>query len=148
MSDLSRFYEHVELIPFHECWEWRGALDKDGYGYFWEKNKTSRAHKFAITLKEPRIPGMVIDHICRNRACVNPAHLRQVTSRHNVLFNSSGLAAKNKMKTCCHRGHPFNAQNTGIDKLGNRYCKKCCCLNSMRHYWKKRDARNKNSASA
>jgi len=137
-----RFFDGILFIPFHECWEWAGQKDKDGYGYFWENNKTSRAHRFAVTLREPINKSLVVDHICRNRACVNPNHLRQVTTRFNVMENSSGLAVQNSLKTHCYRGHEFSEKNTYITTRGARSCRKCGVIKTKNWY-----VRNKNSPS-
>lgn len=81
------------------CWLWTGYCDPAGYGRF---GRNTSAHRFSYaTFTGPLVPGMVIDHICRVRCCVNPAHLRQVTRRVNALENNVGPAATNAAKACC-----------------------------------------------
>jgi hypothetical protein len=83
------------------------------------------AHRWAYHhLVAPVSADLEIDHLCRNRGCVNPAHLEPVTSRENKL-RGYGAAAKNARKTECKRGHPFTPENTGRTGGGGRYCKQC-----------------------
>jgi len=89
-----------------------------------------RAHRIALELSGIRIPaGMVVDHKCRVRHCVNPDHLYVGTHKNNVLDNivrgrylNNGLT--NSLKTHCKRGHEFTVENT-YNHSGRRYCKAC-----------------------
>ena len=121
-----KFWDNVAIIPFHPCWEWIGPKDEKGYGRFHVGNhKYSKAHNYSLSLVEEINPTMVRDHICRNRGCVNPKHLRQVSSRTNTLENSRSNGAINKIKTHCKYGHEFSPGNTGINCNGGRWCKEC-----------------------
>ncbi|MDP9224875.1 MAG: HNH endonuclease [Actinomycetota bacterium] len=83
------------------------------------------AHRVAYELLVGPIPeGLTLDHLCRNTSCVNPQHLEPVTVRENVL-RGMGWGAKNKRKTHCHRGHPFDAKNTLRIPGGTRKCRTC-----------------------
>jgi transcription elongation factor Elf1 len=75
---------------------------------------------------------MVLDHICRNRACVNPGHLRVVTPKQNVLENSLGRTAINKCKTHCPKGHPFDDENT-FRAGTQRQCRECGRIRHRKH---------------
>lgn len=67
------------------CWNWKGSLDKDGYGQYMVNRKAYRAHKFFYEKEFGEVPkGLVLDHKCNNRACVNPNHMEAVTNQVNV----------------------------------------------------------------
>lgn len=67
------------------CWFWEGGLDKEGYGKFYCKNKTLKAHRYSYELIVGSIPkDLVIDHLCRVRSCVNPDHMEVVTRVENI----------------------------------------------------------------
>ncbi|MGC0205248.1 HNH endonuclease signature motif containing protein [Streptomyces levis] len=108
-----------------QCHIWTGSTDPDGYARFWLNGRNRRAYHFAFEQAHGPVPdGHDVDHHCRNRRCVNPAHLRALTHRANVLA-SSNIAAYRAAQTHCHRGHPFNAENTRRRKNGTRACRAC-----------------------
>jgi hypothetical protein len=122
-----RFWSMVEKEGHNGCWQWISSLRYSRYPHFclggrW--GKTILAHRYSYELFFGKIPeGMQIDHLCRNKCCVNPSHMEVVTPRVNVLRGDT-VVAKNAMKTHCLRGHPFDRENTGISHDG-RYCKTC-----------------------
>lgn len=78
-----RFWEKVTKTA--GCWMWNAHLNENGYGRFRVEDQAKFAHRFAFELANGRIPeGFHIDHKCHNPACVNPAHLRAVTSKQNA----------------------------------------------------------------
>ena len=110
------------------CWEWTAGKISDGYGHFWnsEQRRNESAHRVAYEALVGPIPdGLVLDHLCRNRGCVNPAHVEPVTNEENVRRGVSPSVA-NAKKTHCTSGHPYDAENTGIvSTTGERYCREC-----------------------
>lgn len=77
-----RFWSKVDKSG--TCWEWRGGKEPRGYGHFRAGERTQKAHRVAYELTIGPIPdGLLIDHTCHNRACVNPAHLRLATHKQN-----------------------------------------------------------------
>lgn len=119
-----RFWSKVDASG--ECWEWLAGKDIHGYGKFGPRPGTSvGAHRMAYYLMVGDIPeGMQLDHLCRNRACVNPAHLEPVSPRTNYL-RGVGPVAVNHAKEVCDSGHPFTVENTYIRPNGNRMCREC-----------------------
>lgn len=96
---------------------WQGAKDKDGYGRFWLEGKMQNAHRLAL-LNVGVAKGPEVDHLCRNRACVNPAHLEWVTREVNA------ARADYRRASHCGRGHEFTEANTKKSKKG-RECRAC-----------------------
>lgn len=111
------------------CWEWTGAHDPEGYGHAsmrWLAGAGGYTHRAAYILAVGPIPaGLTIDHLCRNRGCVNPSHLEAVTTRENTLRSPITLAAINLAKTRCAHGHLFDEANTSRDHRGHRRCRTC-----------------------
>ncbi len=123
-----RFWARVEKTP--ACWLWTGSLSSDGYGQM--VNPFHVAHRLSYEMLVGPIPdGLQIDHLCRNRRCVNPTHLEPVTVRENLLRSPITLAARNASKTHCIHGHPFDEQNT-YRHNGRRQCRICRRLNGQR----------------
>lgn len=117
------------LILIGPCHVFSGAIGSHGYGMIWtQKKKLALVHRYVWELERgPIPPGLHLDHVCGVRACCNAGHLRVVTPRENSLENSSGAGAVNKMKTHCHNGHCYSAENTYRFQCspGNRVCRTC-----------------------
>jgi hypothetical protein len=123
----ARFWPKVDKTG--ECWEWLAGKDRCGYGQFSIARKHRGAHRVSWELTTGPIPeGLQLDHLCRNRACVNPAHLEPVTYTVNYL-RGEGVGARNLRKTACPRGHALDEANTFIKVKRNgrieRNCRTC-----------------------
>ncbi|MEU9576278.1 HNH endonuclease signature motif containing protein [Streptomyces chilikensis] len=107
------------------CLTWTVHKMPNGYGRFSVNRTPQYAHRVAYeALVEPTPEGLVIDHLCRNRACVNVAHMEAVTNRINILRGQTVTGA-NAAKTHCKHGHPFSPENTRLTSNGRRACRTC-----------------------
>ena len=110
------------------CWSWIASKNNYGYGQFPVGYSKHAAHRMSYEMfSGPIATGMQIDHLCRNRSCVNPAHMEVVTQAENMR-RGGGVAAENGRRTSCRSGHAYSKENTyrWVDKYGShRRCKTC-----------------------
>lgn len=108
------------------CWLWTGFVARNGYGRVRHGERIVRAHRHVYELLVGPIPdGLRLDHLCRVRHCVNPAHLEPVTHRENVLRGSSPIAQKAQQTHCIH-GHRLDGGNLYVHPTdGTRKCRTC-----------------------
>lgn len=133
-SDLARLLARLRVVVadprMGACWEWTGVRNESGYGYLTittdlYRYRKVRVHRLSYMHFVGPIPeGLVIDHRCRNPACINPDHLEAVTSAENQSRgNQRHMAARSR----CHAGHPFVVGSFRISvRKGGRHRVRVC----------------------
>ena len=129
-----RYWEKVKIKP-GGCWLWIGAK-VNGYGYFRLDGKAKRAHRVSYEFLIGPIPDRLgLDHLCRNKSCVNPTHLEPVTQAENLLRSPLIVTET------CPMGHDYNHENLAIatvntvkNKRQYKYCKQCNRDRARRNY--------------
>lgn len=139
LTGEERFWRLVDKRGPEDCWLWLGGTG-GGHprGRFWGGKdfgaKLFYSHRIAWGMLVGPIPdGLVIDHLCKNGLCQNPAHMRLVTQYVNVTENSDSAWALNKAKTHCKHGHPLSGENLRQDLRGrgHRNCRECSRLAAL-----------------
>jgi hypothetical protein len=121
--------------PMSGCLLWIGNTNPDGYGKVSVGGKMLKAHRVAWERANGPIPtDLVIDHLCRVRSCINPAHLRVVTFAENVRCGESP-GARNHRATHCRQGHELDGRYPN----GRRFCKTCRAVWGARRRARNRD---------
>ena len=119
---VDRITDRVDMSG--ECWVWTAYLNHAGYGQMALDGVRHPAHRAVYMVLVGPIPeGLDLDHLCRNRACVNPDHLEPVTRSVN-LSRGVGSGPRAALVTHCPAGHPYSPQNTYLSKRG-RNCRAC-----------------------
>lgn len=125
-----RLWSKVCILGADDCWEWRGSLDKAGYGRIMvggRKGRPHSAHRVAWALHHGReVPaGLHVMHECDNPPCCNPAHLRLGTRLDNMRDCAQKGRYRNQRKTHCSQGHPLSGENLYLTTKGHRICRAC-----------------------
>ena len=128
--DLNKLpIEISEQIEFpSDCWPWRGYISDQGYGGLKLKGRRVKAHKVVYELLIGPVPeGLELDHLCRYRHCVNPAHLEPVPHATNCQRGQAGARQKELAlaRTHCRKGHPYSDENVYRSPSGKRECREC-----------------------
>lgn len=113
----AKFWSQVNKGEF--CWEWGGPRTTTGYGSFCVDHKSHYSHRVSYEMAKGEIPfSLHIDHLCRNKLCVNPEHLEAVTVQENITRGR-------RLQLNCKHGHPLSGDNLYMTPLGARNCRAC-----------------------
>lgn len=127
-----RFWFNVDKSG--DCWEWTAGHSGNGYAQFQVGERPHPAHRIAYLLLIGPIPdGLVLDHLCRNINCVNPAHLEPVTRVENIQRGENHW----RNKTHCPQGHEYTPENTYVYR-GRRQCRTCSAVYKRQYKARKR----------
>lgn len=121
--DTSKFWDKILFTT--DCWIWTASKDSSGYGKIMFNKKIVSAHRMAYNLFFGEIPNKLeIDHLCRNRPCVNPNHMEVVTHKENCKRGDHVTNNYNRQKIFCPKGHELCLDNLVISDK-HRKCKIC-----------------------
>ena len=135
----SRFGAEYQVNELTGCWEWNRALTDEGYGKGFRKDISTRfAHRALWIEKNGPVPeGMELDHLCKNKRCVNPTHLEPVT--HKINMDRSDRIVLARGATGCRYGHLWTSENTYIQpSTGTRLCRECLRISHRKTKLRKR----------
>ena len=129
-----RFWRRVE-VNGDGCWSWTGSLNQQGYARIRANGRKQQAHRVAWEVIAGReiADGLHLDHLCRNRGCVNPDHLEPVTSRENTRRGVAPSAVAARMNMCVKGVHALEGDNVYVKTSGKRECRACALETRARY---------------
>jgi hypothetical protein len=143
---FARFWEKVEYDPNTQCWNWTAAKTKSGYADFSVQGRSVRAARWLYGQMVAPVPAdLTVDHLCSNRACVNPGHLEVVTRGENTMRAKTGITVLLAQRTHCVNGHEFTPENTYPRSDRGRGC--CECRRLKNQAWRERSRARKAEAA-
>lgn len=145
-SLATRLEQQIAYEPNTGCWLWMGCVNRGGYGRIsrgGRSGKSALVHRVSYSLHRGSVPpGYELDHLCRQRSCLNPEHLEIVTRKVNIARGDGPRLTrlKHQQRTHCKWGHPFTADNTRwqIDHRNGARCRQCieCSRLNQLKAWK------------
>lgn len=137
---LERFLDRIVVLP-NECWQWQGTLVTQGYGYITDDHGWyARAHRWSYEHFVGPIPaGLVLDHLCRNRGCVNPDHVEPTTHAININRGETRAASRKRRQKYCKRGHDLALTAKYVPSKQSRQCMACMREYSRDYHARKRE---------
>ena len=139
----TKFWQQVDINFSSGCWIWTGVHFDSGYARYRNKSLSSseRAHRVVYeTLVGPIPNGLVLDHLCEIKDCVNPMHVEPVTDSENLHRSGITNNSINRAKTHCIKGHEFTRENTIIARNGTKRVCRTCQLAAMAAYRERKRA--------
>jgi len=138
LNSLFSLLSKFEVGEPSECWLWNGYVTSRGYGKIHLPAGMLNAHRLVYQIAKGKIPpGLQLDHLCRNRRCVNPFHLEVVTNRENIVRSPITVMAVNRAKTHCPKGHSYFGDNL-YARANGRGCRICRNIAARDHKRRKR----------
>lgn len=133
-----RLLDKIVFFENSSCWFFNGAKHHGGYGKTSSLGRFLFAHRASYEVFKGKIPhGLTIDHLCKNKLCINPEHLEAVPLTVNVM-RGNGPPSKNLKKSTCRFGHTFSIKKTKSKKGYQRFCKECASTQNHILYLKKK----------
>jgi len=112
-----RFWNKVRVVT-NGCWLWEGVLSH-GYGQFYQGGRMREAHRIAYERLISTVPTKFdCHHLCPNRACTNPTHIKALSHREHSLLTTRQIIR-------CPYGHLYTVLNTYVNQRGGRECRVC-----------------------
>lgn len=139
-KEISKIFKKIYINPKSDCWEWLGYKNTAGYGRYHVAHKPAYTHRMMYAWIYGPIPTgrgrnvPVVDHICKNKSCCNPAHLQLIPNIKNI-ESGNGLSVIESKQTHCIRGHLL-PPSKGFGNGKRRNCPQCQAIRQRKYYSK------------